>query len=119
MLEAIFIVIIVLSGEDTFGFVPKIFAVRVLFVFGIPAIPFIFWEYQIRQFRKENGLPIYKNIEEDLIQMEIDQQVAREQKAYKKVTESTDKNDINYWYDLFQKGAITKDEYEAKKRELL
>ena len=88
-------------------------------MFGVPAIPLIFWEYLIRSFRKERGLSIYKNIEEDLIQMEIEQQIAREQKAYNKVTGSTDKNDINYWYDLFQKGAITKEEYEDKKRELL
>lgn len=63
----------------------------------------LFLEFRTRNFRRKNGLPIYKNIEEDLIQMEIEQQIAREQKAYNKVTGSTDKNDINYWYDLFQK----------------
>jgi len=52
--------------------------IQAILIFGIPAIPFIFWEYQIRQFRKENGLSIYKNIEEDLIQTEINEQIARE-----------------------------------------
>jgi len=36
-----------------------------------------------------------------------------------KEKKSNDKNDIGYWYDLFQKGAITKEEYEVKKKELL
>lgn len=33
--------------------------------------------------------------------------------------ESVDKSDIGYWFGLFEKGAISKDEYEAKKRELM
>ncbi|MDO8453018.1 MAG: SHOCT domain-containing protein [Sulfurimonas sp.] len=33
--------------------------------------------------------------------------------------EKVDKNDILYWYNLLEKGAITDEEYEAKKKELL
>ena len=32
---------------------------------------------------------------------------------------SADRNDLSYWYDLLQKGAITEEEYVAKKVELL
>lgn len=32
---------------------------------------------------------------------------------------NSNKNDLAYWFGLFEKGAITKDEYEAKKQELL
>jgi hypothetical protein len=32
---------------------------------------------------------------------------------------SSDKTDIGYWYELLQKGAITEEEYNKKKQELL
>lgn len=40
-------------------------------------------------------------------------------KNLKEKTDIKDKNDIGYWHDLLGKGAITQDEYEAKKKELL
>lgn len=91
-------------------------------IFFIPAIPLIFWERGIRKFRRANGLSIYKNIKAELEQMEINERVAKEHKAFVAngiVKESVDKKDIDYWFGLLQKGAITQEEYEVKKRELI
>lgn len=94
------------------------------FLFLIPALPFIFWERSIRKFRRANGLSVYENIAAELEQREIDDRVAKEHKAYVnnglvKESGSVDKSDIGYWFGLFQQGAISKDEYEAKKAELI
>lgn len=81
----------------------------------LSALPCFLWEWRIRHFRRQHGLSIYKNVYEDLKQMKVDEQISREQKAYEKVQ----RNDISYWYDLLQKGAITKKEYDTKKKKLL
>lgn len=81
----------------------------------LSALPCILWELRIRHFRKKHGLSIYKNIYEDLQQMKVNEEIARKQKAFAKVQQ----NDISYWYDLLQKGAISQEEYDAKKKELL
>ncbi|OGS70824.1 MAG: hypothetical protein A3F91_09935 [Flavobacteria bacterium RIFCSPLOWO2_12_FULL_35_11] len=103
-------------------------------LFGIPtldilwgmflfAIPFILWERSVRKFRRKHGLSIWKNITEELLQMEVDQRVAKEHKAFVNnglVKEAVvDKGDIGYWHGLFEKGAITKEQFEAKRAELL
>lgn len=55
--------------------------------------------------------------------MEVDERVAKEHKAYvnnglvKEV--AVDKSDIGYWFGLLEKGAITKEQFEAKRAELL
>ena len=88
----------------------------------LPVIPLVFWERGIRRFRRANGLSIYKNIKAELEQMELNERVAKEHKAFVAngiVKESVDKKDIDYWFGLLQKGAITQEEYEVKKRELL
>ena len=36
-----------------------------------------------------------------------------------KAREKFEVKDLDYWFDLKQKGAITEQEYEAKKKELL
>lgn len=66
-------------------------------------------EWSIRRFRIKNKLPIYQNISLKLLQIETN----------KIVEVNTDKSDLNYWYELKEKGAITQDEYELKKKELL
>lgn len=66
-------------------------------------------EWSIRRFRIKNKLPIYQNISLKLLQIE----------THKMVEVNTDKSDLNYWYELKEKGAITQDEYELKKKELL
>ena len=86
-----------------------------LVLFGGLAVPFILWEVVILRYRKKNGLSLWKNIEEDLLQMAVNERVGREQKAYAKI----DKSNIGYWHELKEKGAITETEYAAKKKELL
>lgn len=92
-------------------------------IFFIPSVPFILWERSIRKFRRKHGLSIYKNVREELEQMEINERVAKEHKAFVSnglVNEGVvNKDDIGYWFGLFEKGAITKEEYEAKKKELI
>jgi len=112
----------IMTGKD----LPREFIELPLFiqdviVFGTPMLPFILWEYFIRRFRRKHGLPIYKNVEEEIRQMEVNKKVAREKRAFEEVgvSQRVDKSDIGYWYDLFKKGAITEKEYEAKKAELL
>ena len=51
------------------------------------AIPFLAWEISVRNWRKKHDLSVWKNIEEDLKQMAVDKQIAREQKALKKYEE--------------------------------
>lgn len=51
--------------------------------------------------------------------MNVDQDVVMKQEALKKAMGSStiaDKTDLGYWHALLQIGAITSDEYEAKKR---
>lgn len=82
---------------------------------------FVFWESRVRKFRRENGLSIYGNIEKELEQMEFNELYAKEMRAKEAcgVASVGDKRDLNYWFDLLQKGAISKEEYEAKKAELI
>ena len=97
------------------------YAVQFTLIFGIPALPLLIWELRIRAWRKKHNLPANKNITRELMQMELDQQIDMQQKALKKagVGQSVDKSDLGYWHDLLQKGAITAEEYEVKKKELL
>lgn len=118
-----YITILYLSGIHLPGtkimFINYILLISTLFV--IPAIPFIFWEKKVRKFRRENGLSVYGNIEKELEQMEFNELYAKEMKAKEAygVASVGDKKDLNYWFDLLQKGAISKEEYEAKKAELI
>lgn len=97
--------------------------IGLMFTLLPPAIPFILWERSVRKFRRKHGLSIWKNITAELEQMEVDQRVAKEHKAFVNnglVKEAVvDKSDIGYWHGLFEKGAITKEQFEAKRAELL
>ena len=53
-------------------------------IFGVPFLILYLKEKSIRKFRRKNGLSIYKNITEDLKQLEVDKRVAMEKKAYAK-----------------------------------
>lgn len=88
----------------------------------VPALPFVLWEWRVRSWRKKNNLPVNKNIAKELAQMNVDQDVMMKQEALEKAIGSSaivDKTDLGYWHALLQIGAITSDEYEAKKKELL
>ena len=95
--------------------------VSTIVLFGVPfLIPFL-KELSIRHWRKKNGFSIYKDIKEEIKQAEVDKRVAMEKKAYAKhgVNQGVDKSDIGYWFNLKEQGAITEDEFLAKKKELL
>lgn len=105
-------------------FIPKLFGNTVGLIASLlfMAIPFFILEWIVRATRRAKGLSVYGDVSADLEQMKIDEAVAKEHKAYVNngiIKDSVDKNDIGYWFSLFEKGAITKDEYEAKKKELL
>jgi hypothetical protein len=93
------------SGSST---VDSMIGLSIMFL--LPASPFILWEYSIRNWRKKNGLSIYKNIETELEMM-----------AYKNngIVNSEQEKDLKYWFGLKEMGAISAEEYENKKRELL
>lgn len=83
------------------------------------AIPFILTELLVRSWRRKNGLSVNGNIAEELRQREVDVYIAREEKARGKLDNLNDTKDLNYWFGLLEKGAITQEEYEKKKMELL
>jgi len=68
--------------------------------------PIIFLEYRVRKFRKKHNFSIYKNISSELALLDSN-------------INNTPNNDLNYWYELKEKGAISSEEYESKKQELL
>ncbi|MDO8453019.1 MAG: SHOCT domain-containing protein [Sulfurimonas sp.] len=92
-----------------------------IFVLLLLSSPIIFWERSIRNWRRKNNLSVYGNIEEALIQMDVNQKVAREHQAFKDVgiIKNEKEKDLNYYFELKEKGAISAEEYEAKKKELL
>lgn len=87
-----------------------------IITFSIPLIPIYLIEKMIRRRRRKEGLPIYKSIDKILKQRAIDERVAMEVKAQEKVSPS---KDLNYYFELKEKGAITQEEYDAKKAEFL
>lgn len=109
-----------------FEFVPKggffADAIALFIVFAPTAVPFILWEKSIRKFRRKNGLSVYGDIKEELEQREINERVAKEHKAFVAngiAGADSGKKDLDYWFGLLQKGAITEDEYNVKKSELM
>ena len=92
-----------------------------LLLFGLPILIPYLKELSIRHWRKKNGFSIYKDIKEEMKQAEVDKRVAMEKKAYAKhgVNQGVDKNDIGYWFNLKEQGAITEEEFLKKKKELL
>lgn len=95
-----------LSGKYGLPFTTgSLFLDRVIF-FSALASPLIFVEWRIRVNRKKLGLSLYKNISDDLLHLELNKTLS-------------DKKDLNYWFELKEKGAISDDEYQVKKKELL
>ena len=82
---------------------------------SLPLLIPILLEWRTRATRRKLGVSIYKDITEELKQLQVDEEVARDVKAREKF----EVKDLDYWFDLKQKGAISEQEYEAKKKELL
>jgi len=84
-----------------------------------PLLPIILKEWLVRIDRRSQGLSVYGDISEELEQMEVDRVMAMEESGRAKAQDSVNKNSIEYWFELKEKGAITEAEYEVKKSELL
>jgi len=123
----LFILIVVLSlslgSNDAFSqntFINSIILLLLFFI--IPSVLFFLFEkFNIQKTRKKLGLSLYKNVQKELLDIATEVRVAREKKAFEinGVNQGVDKNDIGYWHGLLKSGAITEEEYEAKKKELL
>lgn len=83
--------------------------VAITIISFLPLSIIFFVEKSIRKKRKKLGLSIYKNIEKDMFYFDTN----------KNTFNNAPNNDLNYWYELKEKGAITSEEYESKKQELL
>lgn len=122
MFFSVFIFIISVLGltelgiktNDSYGFIIESFLVVTML--GISVLPFYIIEKKVRADRMKKGLPIKDNLVEILKQRAIDERVAMEVKAQEKVSPN---KDLNYYFELLQKGAITQEEYDVKKAEFL
>ena len=96
----------------------------IYFYMSFPLLIPIFMEWSIRADRRKKGLPIYKGVNPVLYNRierkeEADLEMKYDVEIGAVADSSDDKKDLDYWFDLKQKGAITEQEYEAKKKELL
>ena len=94
---------------------------RLYVLFLPPMLIIILWERCILNYRRKLGVSLYADITEELQQLNVNERVAREKKAFEinGVNQGVDKNDIGYWHGLLKSGAITEEEYEVKKKELM
>ena len=114
---------IIVVGNDLFDLNQSSFSFNFVILIPPMILP-IMIEYFIRLRRRREGFNINDNIQELVQQREVDIKVAREHKAIEKIVASKDvdkinKNDIEYWFGLKEKGIITEDEFNKKKGELL
>lgn len=95
-----------------------------LFIASIPALLFIvYFEFLRYKYSKKHNLPRWKDATLVLVEREFEKQkldeIAYMRKQAQINYEINKKNSLDYWFDLKQKGAITSEEYEKKKLELL
>ena len=99
------------------------------FYMSFPLLIPIFMEWRIRVDRRKKGLPIYRGVNSVLYDRierkeEADLEMKYDSEIGANVDSSSDKGydekkDLNYWFELREKGAITDEEYEVKKRGLI
>ena len=87
-----------------------------IFIFA-PIIFVTFLERQAIKFRKKHNLSIYIGVHKEV--RDINDRLERERNTIVVNSNEVDKSDIGYWHSLLEKGAITKEEYEVKKAELM
>ena len=87
-----------------------------IILFFMDKIPFLivgYLEYDTIRLRKKYGLSLWKGVYwqmKDIIDEELGNVPVKDS--------FDDSKDLNYWFDLKEKGAISEEEYEAKKKEL-
>lgn len=81
-----------------------------IIVFSALFLPFVILELLVRNYRKNENFSIYSNVAKEI-----------QEKYYSNSNNFLDQKekDLNYWFELKEKGAITQNEYELKKKELL
>ncbi|QEP35182.1 hypothetical protein [Malaciobacter pacificus] len=79
-----------------------------IIIYSSLLVPLIILELLVRRYRRKQGLPIYSNVAQEIFN-----------KYYNPNYNNETKKDLNYYFDLKEKGAITQKEYEVKKNELL
>ena len=98
--------------------IPSIISIPIIII--SPMIPFFLVDWSIRRQRRKNGFSVWGDITEEIKQRKVDEQVAREMKAHEKFSKpKSEGKDLDYWFGMLEKGAITKEQYEAKRDELL
>jgi len=121
-LSVVWFVIVIGNDLDSFGLF-AIFGNNIFYgsitLFIPPLLPIILKEWLVRIDRRSQGLNVYGDVTEELEQMEVDRVMAMEESGRAKAQDSVNKNSIEYWFELKEKGAITEAEYETKKSELL
>ncbi len=94
-----------------------------IFIASIPAFLFIiYFEFLRYKYSKKHNLPRWKDATSVLVEREFKKQKLDEDAYMKKqarINDEINKNSLGYWFDLKEKGAITSEEYEKKKLELL
>ena len=84
------------------------------------SVPFSI-ERKVLKFRRKYELSIYKGVHKE--SRDVRDRLKREANTViieqTIVSNEVDKGDLGYWHDLLEKGAITTEEYEAKKAEIL
>ena len=89
--------------------------IMVLEAFIIFPFTFLFFgELYHFYLKKKYGLSYWKTFDESVKDLLINGKLIDDT-----VDDGNDKKDLDYWFGLFEKGAISEDEYEVKKRELL
>lgn len=73
-------------------------------------------EFRTRSWRKKMGFPANSNVRKLFEERELQIEAEKIRKVNDMVGET---KGLDYYYELLQKGAITDEEYEVKKRELL
>jgi hypothetical protein len=72
---------------------------------------------------KKQGIVTKEQIKEYFLTGQDDEVVRAEMRLEKekleKATQDANKKDLNYWFELKEKGAITEEEYQKKKEELI
>ena len=94
-----------------------------IFIASIPAFLFIiYFEFLRYKYSKKHNLPRWKDATSVLVEREFKKQKLDEDAYMKKqarINDEINKNSLGYWFDLKEKGAITSEEYEKKKLEVL
>ena len=84
---------------------------------GLISVPFLlpwFIESRVLKFRKEFGFSKWSGIVD-----EYHQRIAENRTVNDSKKTSVDGKGLDYWFDMKEKGAISEDEYEVIKKEIL